>query len=104
MMIPAGIVVVLAIVVPWYAALYHRYGWTYITSFFLGENIARYTEGIGVETRRGPLFYIPVMFSDSFPWSLGLFGAAAAWMWTGERAAATLIRRRSHPRARFASA
>jgi 4-amino-4-deoxy-L-arabinose transferase-like glycosyltransferase len=80
MMIPAGIVVVLAIVVPWYAALYHRYGWTYITSFFVGENIARYTEGIGVETRRGPLFYIPVVFSDSFPWSLCLFGAAGLWL------------------------
>jgi 4-amino-4-deoxy-L-arabinose transferase-like glycosyltransferase len=80
MMIPAGIVVVLAIVVPWYAALYHRYGWTYITSFFLGENVARYTEGVGVETRRGPLFYLPVVLSDSFPWSLGLFGAAAMWI------------------------
>jgi len=80
MMIPAGILVVLAIVVPWYAALYHRYGWTYITSFFVGENIARYTEGIGVETRRGPLFYIPVVFSDSFPWSLCLFGAAGLWL------------------------
>jgi 4-amino-4-deoxy-L-arabinose transferase-like glycosyltransferase len=80
MMIPAGILVVLAIVVPWYAALYHRYGWTYITSFFLGENIARYTEGLGVETRRGPLFYIPVVFSDSFPWSLCLFGAAGLWL------------------------
>ena len=80
MMIPAGIIVVLAIVVPWYAALYHRYGWTYITSFFVGENIARYTEGIGVETRRGPWFYIPVVFSDSFPWSLCLFGAAGLWL------------------------
>jgi 4-amino-4-deoxy-L-arabinose transferase-like glycosyltransferase len=86
MMIPAGIIVVLAIVVPWYAALYHRYGWTYITSFFVGENIARYTEGIGVETRRGPWFYIPVVFSDSFPWSLCLFGAAGLWL--AERRAA----------------
>ena len=80
MMIPLGVVVVLAIVVPWYAALYHRYGWTYITSFFVGENIARYTEGVGVETRRGPLFYLPVVFSDSFPWSLCLFGAAGVWL------------------------
>ncbi len=79
MMIPAGVVVVLAIVVPWYAALYHRYGWTYITSFIVGENIARYTEGLGVEQRRGPWFYLPVVFSDSFPWSLCLFGAAAVW-------------------------
>ncbi len=80
MMIPAGVIVVLAIVVPWYAVLYDRYGWTYITSFFVGENVARYTEGVGVETRRGLFFYIPVVFSDSFPWSLGLFGAAALWL------------------------
>ncbi len=84
MLIPAGLVVVLAIVLPWYVALYHRYGWTYITSFFLGENVARYTDGVGVETRRGILFYLPVVFSDAFPWSLALFGAAAAW-WADRR-------------------
>ena len=80
MMIPVGALIVLAIVVPWYAALYQRYGWTYITSFFLGENVARFTDGVGVETRRGPLFYLPVVLSDSFPWSLCLFGAAASWV------------------------
>ena len=87
MMIPLGLVIVLAIVVPWYAALYHRYGWTYITSFIVGENIARYTEGLGVEQRRGLSFYLPVVFSDSFPWSLCLFGAAALWLvdWRNRR-------------------
>jgi len=75
-----GLVIVLAIVVPWYAALYQRYGWTYITSFIVGENIARYTEGLGVEQRRGLSFYLPVVFSDSFPWSLCLFGAAGLWL------------------------
>lgn len=80
MMIPIGLIIVLAIVIPWYAALYQRYGWTYITSFIVGENIARYTEGLGVEQRRGLSFYLPVVFSDSFPWSLCLFGAAALWM------------------------
>ena len=33
MMIPLGVVIVAAIVVPWYAALYHEHGWTYIRSF-----------------------------------------------------------------------
>jgi 4-amino-4-deoxy-L-arabinose transferase-like glycosyltransferase len=91
MMIPLGVVIVLAIVVPWYAALYHRYGWTYITSFIVGENIARYTEGLGVEQRRGLSFYLPVVFSDSFPWSLCLFGAAALWLldWRQLRATGT---------------
>ena len=80
---------------PWYAALYHRYGWTYITSFFVGENVARYTEGVGVETRRGPSFYLPVVFSDSFPWSLCLFGAAGA---VGRRSRARVPGRSRLPR------
>jgi 4-amino-4-deoxy-L-arabinose transferase-like glycosyltransferase len=79
MMIPAGVLIVLAIVVPWYAALYHRFRWTYITSFFINENVARYTEGLGVRPSRGPFYYLPVVFSDSFPWSLCLIGAAAMW-------------------------
>lgn len=79
MMIPTGIVIVSAIVVPWYAALYARDGWTYIVSFFIGENFGRYTEGVGVDQSRGPEFYLPVVFSDSFPWSLFLFSAAAVW-------------------------
>ena len=87
MMIPPGVVIVLAIVVPWYAVLYTRHGWTYIGSFFLGENVARYTEGYGVESVRGPLFYLPVLFSDSFPWSAFLFASAAA-AWRSRRSTA----------------
>jgi len=84
MMVPAGALIVLAIVVPWYAALYERSGWTHITSFFIGENVARYTEGLGVRPSRGAFYYLPVVLSDSFPWSLGLFGAAALWRQSGE--------------------
>ena len=80
MMIPTGALVVLAIVVPWYAALYARDGWTYIVSFFLGENVDRFTSGLGVQVKRPLYFYIPVVFSDSFPWSLYLVPAAiASW-------------------------
>ena len=85
MLLPAGALIVAAIVVPWYAALYVREGWEPIKSFILGENVARYTEGVGVDSDRGPLFYLPVLFSDSFPWSVFLFAAAAAWF--GERRA-----------------
>lgn len=79
MMIPAGTAIVLAIVVPWYAALYQRDGWTHIASFFLGENFGRYSDGIGFDTGRGPGFYIGVLFSDGFPWALFLFAAIALW-------------------------
>ena len=86
-MLPAGVLIVLAIVVPWYAVLYVRHGWTYITSFFLGENVARYTEGYGVDSVRGPFFYLPVLLSDSFPWSAFLFASAAA-DWRARRSTA----------------
>ena len=80
MMLPAGIVIVAAIVLPWYVALYHQHGWTYIKSFLVGENLERYTEGVGVRQHRGVGFYLPVVFSDSFPWSMLLpFAAVAAW-------------------------
>ena len=61
----------------------------------VGENIARYTEGSASSSRRGPLFYLPVVFSDSFPWSLCLFGAAGCGWSTGARCANGGVRRRA---------
>jgi 4-amino-4-deoxy-L-arabinose transferase-like glycosyltransferase len=80
MRIPTGIVIVAAIVLPWYVALYQQHGWAHIKDFLLTENLERYSEGVGVQLRRGPLFYLPVLFSDSFPWSMLLpMAAVAAW-------------------------
>ncbi len=79
MMIPLGLVIVLLLVVPYYAALYQRHGWSPITSFVMGENFARYTEGVGVDRTRGVGYYLPVVLTDSFPWSLLIVGAAALW-------------------------
>jgi 4-amino-4-deoxy-L-arabinose transferase-like glycosyltransferase len=84
MMIGTGTAIVLAIVVPWYLALYLRDGWTHIGSFIFGENLARYTDGYGVDSVRGPFFYVPVLFSDAFPWSAYLFASAIA-DWRGRR-------------------
>jgi 4-amino-4-deoxy-L-arabinose transferase-like glycosyltransferase len=90
MMIPIGIVIVAAIVVPWYAALHHEHGWMYIRSFVISENFERYTSGFGVRQHRGPWFYLPVVLSDSFPWSAFLF-AAAAWTYRERNRIATLL-------------
>jgi 4-amino-4-deoxy-L-arabinose transferase-like glycosyltransferase len=78
MMIPLGAVIIAVIVVPWYAVLYHEQGWTYIKSFLVSENIERFTSGVGVRQQRGPWFYLPVVLSDSFPWSMLLPFAAVA--------------------------
>src|SRR4029079_6998381 len=80
MMIPAGLLIVATIVVPWYAALYHANGWTYIKSFLINENVERFTQGVRVRQPRPPWFYIPVVLSDSFPWSVLLpLGGVMAW-------------------------
>jgi len=90
MMIPIGIVIIAAIVVPWYAALHHEHGWMYIRSFVISENVERYTSGFGVRQHRGVWFYLPVVLSDSFPWSSFLF-AAAVWTYREKNRVATLL-------------
>jgi 4-amino-4-deoxy-L-arabinose transferase-like glycosyltransferase len=85
MMIPLGAVIVLAIVVPWYFALYQRDGWEYIVQFFLGENVGRFVRGIGQPTPRPWYFYPPVVLGDAFPLSLFLVPAAVLWWKTRER-------------------
>jgi len=79
MMIPAGTGIALAIAAPWYVLLYLEHGWTHITGFFIGENLGRFTETVGVQAR-GPLFYLPVVLSDSLPWSLCLPAVVVAWV------------------------
>ncbi|HEY6615448.1 MAG TPA: glycosyltransferase family 39 protein, partial [Vicinamibacterales bacterium] len=83
MMLPTGALISLAIVVPWYYLLYREHGWEYISSFIFGENLGRYAEAIG-EQSRGALFYIPVMLADLFPWSF-LIPVALWWAIRDER-------------------
>jgi 4-amino-4-deoxy-L-arabinose transferase-like glycosyltransferase len=83
MMIPAGALIALAIAAPWYVALYMQKGWTHITGFFIGENVGRFTETIGVQARAWH-FYIPVVLSDMLPWSLCLPAVVMTW-WADRR-------------------
>lgn len=78
MMIPSGTLIALAIVAPWYVALYLQHGWTHITSFFIGENVGRFTETVGPQSR-GVFFYLPVIFTDALPWSFCLPAVVVAW-------------------------
>ncbi len=85
MMLPAGALIVAAIVVPWYAVIYSEHGWGYIESFILRDNLSRYTEPVW-GPRRGLFFYLPVIFGDLFPFSLLL--PTAVWSaWRARRSA-----------------
>jgi 4-amino-4-deoxy-L-arabinose transferase-like glycosyltransferase len=76
MMLPVGAIIVLAIVGPWYFAVYQRHGLDPIAAFFWGENVGRFTDPVAPE--RGWFFYAPVVLVDLFPWSL--FLPLGAWM------------------------
>jgi len=71
LMLPLGLIIVAAIVFPWYIAIYYQHGWTHIENFLLRDNLSRYTEQVW-GPRRGAFFYIPVMLGDIFPWSFFL--------------------------------
>jgi 4-amino-4-deoxy-L-arabinose transferase-like glycosyltransferase len=94
MMIPAGTLIALAIAAPWYVALYMRHGWTHITGFFIGENLERFTETIGVQARAWH-FYIPVLLSDTLPWSLCLPAVVMTWWADRRREGDTAVRIRT---------
>ena len=69
-----GAVIFLCIVLPWYILSYQAHGWDYIVQFFLSDNLGRFaSESFGPS--RGFLYYIPIWFSDFFPWAF--IGTAA---------------------------
>lgn len=78
MLLPWGALVITAIILPWYAAIYAQHGWHYISTFIFQDNLSRYTQPVW-GPRRGYFFYLPVIFGDLFPWSLFLFAAVFAW-------------------------
>jgi 4-amino-4-deoxy-L-arabinose transferase-like glycosyltransferase len=72
-----GALIVLAIVAPWYLMVYAEHGWDYIRTFFIDENLGRYADTFG-EQSRPFYFYGPVLLTELFPWSL--FVPAALWV------------------------
>lgn len=71
LMLPAGLLIVALIVLPWYLAIYAQHGWTHIESFILRDNLSRFAEQAW-GPRRGFFFYFPVVLGDLFPWALFL--------------------------------
>jgi 4-amino-4-deoxy-L-arabinose transferase-like glycosyltransferase len=81
LMLPTGAVIVAAIVIPYYFALYAQHGWESITHFLMRENLARYADGVG-SPDRGRTYYLAVLFGDLyFPWSLILPAGLALVPW-----------------------
>lgn len=76
-----GVVIFACIALPWYFAIYRAYGWTYISPFFLRDNLGRFAaETLGPS--RSAFYYFSVYASDFFPWSLpALIAIFSLWFY-----------------------
>ena len=83
----AGLVIVLAVALPWFWLAFRQNGFGFILVFFINHNLARYVTDIHHHTQ--PFYYyVPVVLGLIFPWSAWLLFSAS-----GE-ALRTLHRRR----------
>ena len=69
---PKGILIFLAITLPWYLLEYIDQGQKFIDGFFLKNNLQRFDSSL--EHHKGSIFYfIPVLIIGLMPWTLQLF-------------------------------
>ncbi len=92
---PLGWLLFLAIALPWYAALYHKYGGQFVQEFFWVHNVGRFSKSM--ESHSGPiLYYIPVLLIGLMPFTTLLCQGVSAirqhlstplgrflWLWFG---------------------
>ncbi len=63
-----GIIVAAAISLPWFWLVFQQNGYSFISTFFLNHNVARYVTGIHHHSQ--PFyFFLPVLVGLLFPWS-----------------------------------
>ncbi len=75
-----GALLLPAVVLPWYIAIYQRAGWEYIAPFFLRDNLERFASR-PMGPSRGPLYYAGTYLADYFPWSiLSLAALLCVWL------------------------
>jgi 4-amino-4-deoxy-L-arabinose transferase-like glycosyltransferase len=66
--IAPGVLILLLVSAPWFWLVFKQNGYTFITTFFINHNIARYISGIHHHSQ--PFYYyIPVLLALLFPWS-----------------------------------
>ena len=72
-----ALILLLALVLPWYIAISKTHGKSYFDSFFLFHNVTRFLQP--VDSHTGPVwFYLPIIIAGFFPWSFFLLQAAKA--------------------------
>jgi 4-amino-4-deoxy-L-arabinose transferase-like glycosyltransferase len=75
-----GALLTLVIVAPWHIWMVAQYGRSFLHSY-VGYQLAQRFTGTIEGSGGGPLYYVQVIGSGAFPWSVLALIAAAKWLW-----------------------
>lgn len=83
-----GIPLSLVVAGVWFVPMFARHGWTFIDQFIIQHHFSRFVSN--KYHHPGPIyFYLPVVLSLAFPWTVGLGAALISmrrWAWRGQSA------------------
>ncbi|HNW26167.1 MAG TPA: glycosyltransferase family 39 protein [Candidatus Gastranaerophilaceae bacterium] len=71
-----GIIVFLAIILPWHTIMYLEYGNTFVKEYFLLHHFARFIDSANIGRERPFLYFVPVFLLGFLPWTLVFIAAA----------------------------
>ncbi len=81
-----GLVLFIAIGIPWYAAMTLAHGRAYLDSFFVGDNLQRFaTSRFAGRTSSSWWFYGPILLGGLIPWTPLAVTMLVARVWTSGR-------------------
>ena len=78
--------VCVAVVAPWYAAMYLRFGQQVLSQLLIGANVGRFMQAEHARSAT-PIYYLPVIIVGLLPWT-GMLPRGLSAAWRDRRAAA----------------
>lgn len=69
-----GVLVLLALIIPWHYLMYKEYGYRFIKEYFLLHHFARLINSESIGRKRPLLYFIPVFLLGFMPWAFVFIG------------------------------
>lgn len=64
-----GMIIFLAIIIPWHLVMYKEYGYEFVRQYFLMHHFARFMNSVSIGRERPFLYFVPVFLLGFLPWT-----------------------------------
>lgn len=68
-----GLLILLAVSLPWHIYLYNIYGMKFINEYFLLHHFSRFTDSANIGRERPLLYFVPIFIGGFMPWTFIFF-------------------------------